>query len=171
MSDAPPLFGTQHGSEQNSIDAIYGAVAEAMPVVRTSLTGLMRRLGVDGSVIDDVALAVTEACTNVVVHAYRNEPKGSFRVVAGRGGGGLRVEVTDDGRGPAPRMDSPGLGLGLPLMAALTKSLEVRSADDGHGTLVTMVFDAAQANPDPPPLGPRQAELDSSQRSMPRSRA
>lgn len=112
---------------------------------------MIRTLDVDESVIDGVALAVTEACTNVVLHAYRRGPNGSFRVVADRGPGGLRVVVTDAGCGPAPRLDSPGLGLGVPLMAALTKLLEARPADDGHGTVVTIVFDAGQANRNLPP--------------------
>lgn len=144
MPDATPL-DVRVEPGQDSIDAIYRAVPEVVSAVRASLARWMRTLNVGQSVMDDVALAITEACTNVVLHAYRDGPNGSLRVVADRGPGGLRVEVTDDGCGPAPRLDSPGVGLGLPLMAALTTSLEVRPADEGHGTVVTMVFDAHRA--------------------------
>jgi serine/threonine-protein kinase RsbW/stage II sporulation protein AB (anti-sigma F factor) len=53
--------------------------------------------------------------------------------------GRLAIAVRDDGRGMLPRPDSPGLGLGLPLIATLSETLELgRSADDR--TEVRMTF-------------------------------
>lgn len=49
--------------------------------------------------------------------------------------------MTDDGQGMAPRIDSPGLGLGLPLIAHLTAGFEIRPGMDGHGTEVCLVFE------------------------------
>ena len=87
-----------------------------------------------------VRLAVGEACANAVVHAYRRETEpGEIHLRAIAIEGGLVVEVRDDGCGPAPRDDSPGLGLGLPLMARLTKELQVL-ARAPSGTLVRLVF-------------------------------
>ena len=73
-----------------------------------------------GTALADVKLAVTEACTNCVVHAY---PNGSgenavFEVEADPGEDELLVIVRDYGRGISPNTESPGLGLGLPLIAA-----------------------------------------------------
>ncbi|MDX6664264.1 MAG: hypothetical protein QOG68_470, partial [Solirubrobacteraceae bacterium] len=48
-------------------------------------------------------------------------------------------EVRDEGCGPTPRTDSPGLGLGLPLMARLTRELQVLDRDP-TGTLVRLTF-------------------------------
>lgn len=144
VPDATPLY-VRVEPGQDSIDAIYRAVPEAVGVVRASLARWMRTLEVGQAVMDKVALAISEACTNVVLHAYRDGASGCFRIVADRAPDALRVEVTDRGCGPAPRVDSPGLGLGLSLMAALTTSLKVRPGDDGHGTAVTMIFDANQA--------------------------
>jgi anti-sigma regulatory factor (Ser/Thr protein kinase) len=81
---------------------------------------------------------VTEACTNVVVHAY-GDGDGPMEVAASVDGGALRVTVRDEGLGIVPRPDSPGLGLGLPLIATLTESLELGKASDDR-TEVTMVF-------------------------------
>lgn len=100
------------------------ARAENVAVVRHAMGGLADVLDVDDQVLSDIKLAVTEACTNVVVHAYPD----------GEGPMGLRASVQDDrvdivihdrGRGIVPRADSPGLGLGLPLIATLAQSLEL----------------------------------------------
>jgi signal transduction histidine kinase len=49
------------------------------------------------------------------------------------------VVVADEGRGMLPRTDSPGLGLGLPLIAQMTQSLEVHDRQGG-GTEIRMSF-------------------------------
>jgi serine/threonine-protein kinase RsbW/stage II sporulation protein AB (anti-sigma F factor) len=62
-----------------------------------------------------------------------------MEVAASVDGDALRVTVRDEGMGIVPRPDSPGLGLGLPLIATLTESLELGKAPDDR-TEVTMVF-------------------------------
>ena len=90
-----------------------------------------------------VALAVTEAITNAVVHAYADAPEpGEIEVVVQRlPDDGLEILVCDDGRGMMPRHDSPGIGLGLPLVATLAERFEVQARADG-GTKVLMAFAA-----------------------------
>ena len=91
---------------------------------------------------DAVALAVTEAVTNAVLHAYVDAPQpGEIEVVVQRAAEAHSVEilVCDDGRGMRPRTDSPGLGLGLPLVATLADRFEVQ-ARAGGGTRVRMAF-------------------------------
>ena len=93
-----------------------------------------------------VDLAVSEAVTNVVVHAYRHTD-GHGEVILdmrNHGGDGLEVAVTDHGLGMAPRPDSPGLGLGMPLIAQMTEHFEVTSSESG-GTRVVMRFDGELA--------------------------
>ena len=53
--------------------------------------------------------------------------------------GELTVIVRDRGTGIAPRIEGGGLGLGLPLIAALTRRAEI-SEHSGGGTEVTMTF-------------------------------
>jgi anti-sigma regulatory factor (Ser/Thr protein kinase) len=114
------------------------ARAENVAVVRHALGGLGEALALDPQTLSDVKLAVTEACTNVVVHAY-GHGDGPMEVAASVDDDVLRVVVRDEGLGILPRPDSPGLGLGLPLIATLTESLELGKGDDDR-TEVTMVF-------------------------------
>ena len=94
--------------------------------------------------VADIALAVSEAVTNVVHHAYRDHrPPGEVVLEADRDGGQIAVVVTDSGDGMTARVDSPGLGLGLPMIASLADVLEVRMRPGG-GTEVHMRFDLAR---------------------------
>jgi serine/threonine-protein kinase RsbW len=134
------------------LDDMYPATARAVGAARGAVTAWLRAHPVAPAAIGDVALALSEACTNVVVHAYRDRVDASgspvtFRVVADREGRSVRVTVSDAGGGMAPRADSPGLGLGLPVIAALTERLEVSPAPGGRGTVVSMVFAAPLAGP------------------------
>ena len=71
-----------------------------------------------------------EACANVVVHAYPPGDVGPLIVHAEIKDGEILIEVCDQGQGMTPRPDSPGLGLGLPLIANLADRLEIK---DGAG--------------------------------------
>ncbi len=121
----------------------YPARADAVPVARNAATGCVRSLGVQESLTRAVALAVTEACTNVVLHAYRqDEEPGEMVVSIEKPDDSLCVTVLDDGVGMTPRPDSPGLGMGLALISQFADSLELRSRLEG-GAEVSMRFDLA----------------------------
>jgi serine/threonine-protein kinase RsbW len=116
------------------------ALPDAVGVARQALTGVCEVLGLDARATGDVRLAVSEACTNVVTHAYRDEPEvGELEVAVLLHDRELTVVVRDRGRGIAPRVDGGGLGLGLPLIAALTRRAEIGD-QDGGGTEVSMTF-------------------------------
>jgi stage II sporulation protein AB (anti-sigma F factor) len=90
---------------------------------------------------DGIALAVSEAVTNAVVHAYEDalEP-GDVQVTAEiHADNGLEIQVCDDGRGMMPRLDSPGLGVGLPIVARIAERFKVEARPAG-GTAVRMFF-------------------------------
>ena len=111
---------------------------EGVAVVRQALAGMADALDFDASVLADMKMAVTEACTNVVVHAYEDDD-GPLGVAACVQGDRLVVVVRDRGRGILPRPDSPGLGLGLPLIATLAESLKLGTGEDDE-TEVWMTF-------------------------------
>ena len=111
---------------------------ENVAVARHAIGGFADVLDVPDQTLADVKLAVTEACTNVVVHAYPGG-EGPITLRATVVDGMLRVVVSDEGRGILPRADSPGLGLGLPLIATLAESLELGTGDDAQ-TEVRMSF-------------------------------
>ena len=111
---------------------------ENVAVARHAIGGFADVLDMPDQTLADVKLAVTEACTNVVVHAYPNG-EGPMALRATVADSVLRVVVVDEGRGILPRADSPGLGLGLPLIATLAESLEL-GRDSGDHTEVRMTF-------------------------------
>ncbi len=116
------------------------AMPDAVGVARQALTGACEALGLGPRATGDVRLAVSEACTNVVAHAYRDhDGPGELEVVVELHPGELTVIVRDRGSGIAPRIDGGGLGLGLPLIAALTRRAEIVE-QDGGGTEVAMTF-------------------------------
>ena len=116
------------------------ARAENVAVVRHAFGGLGDVMNVADQTLSDIKLAVTEACTNVVVHAYPGRDDGPLGVTATVDEGSLTVVVRDHGRGIVPRPDSPGLGMGLPIIARLTRTMDVRSPESGVGTQLCMTF-------------------------------
>jgi serine/threonine-protein kinase RsbW len=115
------------------------ARAENVAVVRHAFGGFAEALSVDEQTLADIKLAITEACTNVVIHAYEDDEDGALEVDASIDDRRLTVVIRDRGRGIVPRPDSPGLGLGLPLIATLAESLEL-GKDDADHTEVRMTF-------------------------------
>jgi serine/threonine-protein kinase RsbW/stage II sporulation protein AB (anti-sigma F factor) len=122
----------------------YEAVPEAVGAVRQAVVGFAQARGGNAEVCSAVALAVSEAATNAVVHAYADAKRpGPLIVTAETADDMLTIVVADHGRGMRPRPDSPGLGLGLPLTAQVTAALEVRHNEHG-GTDVYMRFALGQ---------------------------
>jgi serine/threonine-protein kinase RsbW len=111
---------------------------ENVAVVRHVLGALAEALELPGAVTDDMRLAVTEACTNVVRHAYAGG-RGPLDVAVRPKGAEVEVTVTDAGRGIGGSPDTAGPGLGLPLIAALSDSLEI-DGSTGAGSRLIMSF-------------------------------
>jgi serine/threonine-protein kinase RsbW len=117
----------------------WPAAPEYVGSARRVVSAAARRAGAEDPVLDAVRLAVSEAVSNVIVHGYRERGNGAFTVAVEWEGDELRVTVRDEGCGMQPRTDSPGAGLGLPLIARLSNSFSVSEPTDG-GTEVCMTF-------------------------------
>ncbi len=117
------------------------ALPESVGRLRRAVADFASDAGAGSEAVAGLQLAVSEAISNAVVHAFgeRVEP-GTITVTADVDGDAICVVVTDDGTGMSPRPDSPGLGVGLPLMTRLTQSLEFRETPGG-GTQVVMRFE------------------------------
>jgi serine/threonine-protein kinase RsbW len=115
------------------------ARAENVAVVRHAITGLAERIGMDEAATADLKTVVTEACMNVVVHAYPEGEVGLLEIEAVPDQGGLTVAVRDFGRGisPRPGVDRASLRIGLALIAALSSSFEIRGGVE-QGTEIRM---------------------------------
>lgn len=122
------------------LNASYPAQPPQVAAIRRAVSGIAYRGGADTSTLIRLELAISEAATNVVLHAYRSPgTSGRIHITACMDKGVLDVSVRDHGCGMAPRPDSPGMGLGLSLMASESDHFEVRSADGG-GTEVLLRF-------------------------------
>jgi len=135
----PALIGATPSPVRLSLPAQPRNIA----VVRRALEAIAEELALPRRLIEDMRLAVTEACTNVVRHAYTEAEArhaSAMRVALLPEADGMRVIVEDRGRGLGPSPDAHGPGLGLPLIAALTSQLEVSHSADERGSRVAMSF-------------------------------
>jgi anti-sigma regulatory factor (Ser/Thr protein kinase) len=122
--------------EATLLDVDLPAEPQSVPRARRAVLSALRGIAVDR---DAVGVVVSEAVTNAVLHAYRDRDQpGSVHVSASLDDDGVQVAVDDDGLGMRSRVDSPGIGLGLPLMGDLADRLEVCSR--GPGTRIAARF-------------------------------
>jgi serine/threonine-protein kinase RsbW len=124
-----------------SVSIRLPATPESLPVVRQALTGAAEDLRLRADLLDDVKIAVSEACNNAVVHAYPAGSAGALEVVIWTEPRRLVVEVRDWGAGMAPRsvQTETGLGLGLSLMASLAEEVTL-GRGGGDATVVRLGF-------------------------------
>ena len=93
--------------------------------------------GFSGMSLADVRACVSEAVTNSVVHAFRDgRAPGTVTLSVELSADELVCIVNDDGTGFRPRVDSPGIGLGLPTIAAATASMSLTLADSWRDAAV-----------------------------------
>ncbi|HEV8461148.1 MAG TPA: ATP-binding protein [Gaiellaceae bacterium] len=139
------MTGNGYGSS-HSIRLTIPAKAEYITLSRLALTGLVRLHPepLTAEVLGDLKLALTEACTNSVRHAY-NDGQGSVQIHYELHDDRLVVEVTDEGEGfepPATPSDalsgediSEEGGLGIAIIEALADELEIRERTQGGSSL------------------------------------
>ena len=121
----------------------FRAQAQAVREARLAALAFAREHGVPEDRLDAVALAVSEATTNVIMHAYRDRLyPGTFTLELDIEAGSLLVDVRDEGVGMGPRDDSPGMGFGLPLIAEVADGHGFVPTEGG-GTWLAMRFDLA----------------------------
>ena len=121
----------------DSLDLELPATAASVPTARHAVAEFSAGHALDHAAI---AIAVSEAVTNAVMHAYREHEPGTFRVLASFDGGAFIVVVSDDGLGMTPRSDSRGMGVGLAMIGKLSTVLEIDGNGNGNGTRLTMSF-------------------------------
>ena len=118
----------------------WPAEIESVPELRAEVERFARGEGLDDAAVHAVKLAVAEVASNAVVHGYVGRPlPGKLTIQGHRAGDLLHVTVSDDGTGLRPRSDSPGLGLGLAMIAQLADGLDIDTPPAG-GTVVRLRF-------------------------------
>ncbi len=140
--------------------------AENVALVRQAFGGLADAVGLAEPVLADVKTAVSEACNNVVVHAYGGG-EGPLQVGARTAGHELSVLVRDQGEGirPTPVVNDQAVhGVGLSLIQALTDRVEF-GGGVGKGTEVRMTFSVEQ-DLEPPGGRPSADEADAPEEGL-----
>ena len=124
-------------AEANLLDVDLPAEPRSASQARRAVLDALKGIAVDR---DAIGVVVSEAVTNAVIHAYRDrEQPGEVHVTARLDEEGVEVGIADDGIGLRPRPDSPGVGLGMPLIADLADWVEIAQAGAG-GVRVTAHF-------------------------------
>jgi anti-sigma regulatory factor (Ser/Thr protein kinase) len=129
---------------ERSLSQSYPAVAGSVPRARNDVVEFAAMRGTPEPQLEAIRLAVSEAVSNAVIHAYEGG--------RGRGGAGGRIHITaeiaarelwilisDEGRGFQAPAHNPGLGWGLPLIAHMSDRLEIAERAEG-GTEIRMRF-------------------------------
>jgi serine/threonine-protein kinase RsbW len=122
------------------------AKAEYITLVRLALSGISNFRPLDDETLGDLKLAVTEACSNSVRHAYRDGREGAVQVIYELHPDRLVVEVCDEGEGFAEQQnlaagDSPLAegGLGIAIIRELADELELGPGESGKGSRLRFV--------------------------------
>lgn len=120
---------------ESAVSLELPAEPKSIPRLRHAVAELAKRCDAD---LSDVALGVSEAVTNAVVHAYRQGRLGAVAVRAWIQDSHLVIRVTDRGEGMRPHPEWSGLGLGLTVIRSVAEEATFDSSDDG--VAVTMRF-------------------------------
>ncbi len=111
---------------------------QVLTIVRGMLAGVAEPLAIEAELLDDVKTAVSEACNNVVLHAYGGNA-GPMDIAVFAGSEVVRIAVTDRGVGVAGDGDDNGTGIGLSVIRALTQRVTLGRGPEG-GTRIEMEF-------------------------------
>lgn len=122
-----------------SLDTTYPAVAESVGQARRAVATLAQLDGAREADLERIRLAVSEAVSNAVIHAYAFEADRAVGLTAAAIDGELTVVVSDDGCGFGGARESQGLGLGLAVMTQLCDWLTLSKRSSG-GTQLEMRF-------------------------------
>jgi serine/threonine-protein kinase RsbW len=124
----------------NVVSLRIPAKAEYVVLVRLALAGVLRTRAIDSEVVADLKLALTEACSNSVRHAYADGREGTVEIRYELNGEGLHVEVIDEGGGFDPALlhadprDLDEGGLGIAIIRAVTDKLDIRPGEGDRGS-------------------------------------
>jgi serine/threonine-protein kinase RsbW len=132
------------GAPSGAVRLVIPAKPEYITLGRLALTGLSRLRELPQDTIADLKLALTEACSNSVRHAYPGS-EGSVEIVYELRDDRLVIEVVDDGTGfenvpvNASGEDLSEGGLGIAIIRSLADELEIGSRADGRGSRLRFV--------------------------------
>jgi serine/threonine-protein kinase RsbW len=133
--------GSVPGERGGVVALTVPARAEFIALGRLALTGLARTRALSAEIVADLKLALTEACSNSVRHAYDEGREGVVEIRYELSGDRIAIQVTDDGSGFDPEIleraqeELDEGGLGIAIIRALTDELEIGARPEGGSRL------------------------------------
>jgi serine/threonine-protein kinase RsbW len=145
-STSAERVGAASIEEEGVVALTFPARPEFIALARLALTGLARTRGLSQELIADLKLALTEACSNSVRHAYGAGRLGTVAIQYELSPDRIVIEVTDEGSGFDPKtlrraqeeLDEGGLGIAI--IRAVTDDLEIGARPEGGSRLRFMKF-------------------------------
>lgn len=113
---------------------------EYISLCRLALSGLAAVRPFAEEELADLKLALTEACSNSVRHAYRDGADGHVHIAYELGGSRIAIEVVDDGAGFDPAVEAAGArelsegGLGIAIIRAIADEFALESREGSRGS-------------------------------------
>ena len=145
----------EHGTVFRGLGQALAARPASLPTIRRSIREWLTTVRWPPSEVVDVVLAVHEAATNAVEHAYAAGQAGivvvTAEVVRDTSERQVLISVTDQGRWQPPALDPGNRGRGIMMMRASMHSLDI--ARSPVGTRVTMASRSIPALPEDAPGG------------------
>jgi serine/threonine-protein kinase RsbW len=133
--------GSLPGERDGIVSLTVPARAEFIALGRLALTGLARTRVLSAEIVADLKLALTEACSNSVRHAYDEGREGVVEILYELSEDRIAIQVTDDGSGFDPKIlkraqeELDEGGLGIAIIRALTDELEIGARPEGGSRL------------------------------------
>jgi serine/threonine-protein kinase RsbW len=133
--------GSLPGERDGIVALTVPARAEFIALGRLALTGLARTRVLSAEIVADLKLALTEACSNSVRHAYDEGREGVVEILYEVSEDRIAIQVTDDGSGFDPKIlkraqeELDEGGLGIAIIRALTDELEIGARPEGGSRL------------------------------------
>jgi serine/threonine-protein kinase RsbW len=133
--------GSLPGERGGIVALTVPARAEFIALGRLALTGLARTRVLSAEIVADLKLALTEACSNSVRHAYDEGREGVVEILYELSDDRIAIQVTDDGSGFDPQIleraqeELDEGGLGIAIIRALTDELEIGPRPEGGSRL------------------------------------
>lgn len=122
------------------VELAIPANPEYLRVVRLLVTGFLSRLPISVDEVENMKVAVSEACNNAMQHAYEGEP-GRIGIMCAESEGYVVFEVSDEGTGIKDRTaddeEVSESGLGFLLIQTLVDEVNIETTK-GKGTKITM---------------------------------
>ena len=135
----PRMESADLAGQPGTVSLTIPAKPEFLALCRLVLAGLAQTKSIDAETLSDLELAVTEACTNAITHAY-DEAGGTIVVRCLVGSDRVDVEIEDRGRGfdgaPGRPEETSESGRGLAVIQAVSDSVEVTRGPDGVGSRI-----------------------------------